>query len=297
MMARAWGRLFRLSLFPTAVADVLAGLLIGYGGGLPGARVTLLLVGASLCVYHAGMALNDWFDRDHDARTRPDRPIPSGAVSLGAGLAVPLLLIGVGVALAAWASPEAGGWMAGIAVCAFVYDGWGRGPWIGPAMLALCRAGNLALGIVAAGALGGPALAAPLLYGLYVLTVSRLGRLEDGEDRALAGGRPRRLLLWAAFLLVLVAALPLTGATPGSRLGALALCGAGSVGLVRRALEPAEWTPGRVGASMGLALRRLLVFTAACCVLTATSTGVLTGLCLLLGFPISWSLRRSFPPS
>ena len=40
---------------------------------------------ASVCLYWAGMALNDWADRDLDAVERPERPIPSGRVAPRAG--------------------------------------------------------------------------------------------------------------------------------------------------------------------------------------------------------------------
>ena len=36
---------------------------------------------ASVCLYWAGMAANDWADRELDAVERPERPIPSGRVS------------------------------------------------------------------------------------------------------------------------------------------------------------------------------------------------------------------------
>ena len=39
------------------------------------------LVAASSCLYLAGMALNDYADREVDAVERPGRPIPSGRVS------------------------------------------------------------------------------------------------------------------------------------------------------------------------------------------------------------------------
>ena len=72
----AWGKLLRVSLAPTAVGDVLAGSVLATGGlRAPGAVLTL--VAASLCVYHGGMALNDWADRVEDAefgRERAARP-------------------------------------------------------------------------------------------------------------------------------------------------------------------------------------------------------------------------------
>ena len=42
-----------------------------------------LLLGASL-IYAGGCTLNDAFDQKFDARYNPDRPIPSGKISLNA---------------------------------------------------------------------------------------------------------------------------------------------------------------------------------------------------------------------
>src|SRR5687767_12443969 len=49
---------------------------------------TVGMVGSSALLYLGGMALNDWADREVDARERPGRPIPSGRVSPAAALAV-----------------------------------------------------------------------------------------------------------------------------------------------------------------------------------------------------------------
>ena len=66
-----WGALLRLSMSPSAAADAAAGVLLG-AGTWPAGPAPFLLVAGSLCVYHGGMALNDWADRGHDARTRPE---------------------------------------------------------------------------------------------------------------------------------------------------------------------------------------------------------------------------------
>ena len=103
----ALGRLLRISLFPSAFADVAAGIVLGTrGAGLP-LGTSALLVLASLCVYHGGMALNDWVDREGDRRTRPERPIPSGAIPAPAALAITAGLFAVGVSEAADPAPDA----------------------------------------------------------------------------------------------------------------------------------------------------------------------------------------------
>lgn len=294
----AWGRLLRLSLGATAVADVLAGLALAGGGALAaGPRALALLVGASLCTYHGSMALNDWRDRAHDARTRPERPIPSGAVPAAGAASLGLALCLTGPLLAAAAAPSAGRWMAGVCALALAYSLGARGRLLGPALIASARAGNLALGLAYAGALDGARWLVPLAYGAYVLVVSRLGRLEDGEDDDLRAGRVRLLLWCAAGLLVSPAAL-LAGAGPAlCTAGAAAVALAGASALARAARAPAPWTPGRVGATMGLALRRLLVFTAASALASGPPHGPWVAGAILLGYPLSWSLRRVFPPS
>jgi hypothetical protein len=141
----AWGRLLRLSLAPSAAADVAAGLTIAHAGAASAPELWWL-VPSSLCIYHGSMALNDWSDRAEDERVRPDRPIPSGAIDPRAALAAALLLLLGGVAFAALALPAAALWMGGVALCASFYNLAGRGPWLGPLLLAACRAGNLGVG-------------------------------------------------------------------------------------------------------------------------------------------------------
>ncbi|NEC02030.1 UbiA family prenyltransferase, partial [Streptomyces anulatus] len=80
---RAWAELLRVSALFSVPGDALAG--AAAVGRRPG-RGTALAIGASLCLYEAGMALNDWADRDEDAVDRPHRPIPSGRISPAAAL-------------------------------------------------------------------------------------------------------------------------------------------------------------------------------------------------------------------
>ncbi|WP_166020489.1 UbiA family prenyltransferase, partial [Streptomyces chilikensis] len=95
-----WAELLRVSALFTVPGDALAG--AAAGGGRPGVR-TLGAVAASLCLYSAGMALNDWADREEDARERPGRPLPSGRVGPGAALAAAGTLTAAGLGCAALA--------------------------------------------------------------------------------------------------------------------------------------------------------------------------------------------------
>jgi len=316
---RPLGRLLRLSLAPSAAADIAAGVVLGAGAWPHGLR-PFLLIAASLCVYHGGLALNDWADRAHDAETRPDRPIPSGRVpARGAALlGFTLLLAGPWIALGAGRGPAYV--LGAVAVLAAAYDLFGRGPVTGPLLLALCRAGNLGAGLcfgrLAAGWIGPPApadLAVPALYGAYVLCVSLLGRLEDGEDARLSGRRASVLAGAAAALLLCVPLMPAPEplGAPEARAGwsaleplarhslalALVLAAAGSLGLLRAAARRAPWTRARVMQTMGMALRRLLVFTACAALLARTPQGLVVCAAILAGYPVSFLLRRVFPPS
>ena len=105
----AWLELLRLPNIFTAVADVTMGFLVVQVAAEgqrtwqiqpAGAQILLLLVAASSLLYAAGVVLNDVFDLETDRQDRPERPIPSGRVSLRAARRAGWLLLAAGVALA-----------------------------------------------------------------------------------------------------------------------------------------------------------------------------------------------------
>ena len=104
------------------MADVAAGLVFASQGIWPAGAGPFWLMGSSLCVYHGAMALNDWHDREHDARTRPARPIPSGAVHPKLALVIAATLLLLGPLFALLHSRDAGLWSAGLATLAISYD-------------------------------------------------------------------------------------------------------------------------------------------------------------------------------
>lgn len=152
----AWLRLFRLPNIFTAFADVAMGFVITQQSLQPTATLIALLV-ASGCLYTAGMVLNDVFDVEQDTRERPQRPIPSGRISLATARFVgfALLALGVisGIAAGYWpgsdiALPWRSGVVAGLLALSIVmYDIVLKRTPIGPVFMGLCRFFNVLLGM------------------------------------------------------------------------------------------------------------------------------------------------------
>jgi len=92
-------RLGRVSNLPTTWTNVAAGLVLS-GGAFDAALGAALCLAIS-CFYVGGMYLNDAFDREVDARERPERPIPSGEVRASTVFAVGFGLLAAGVAIVA----------------------------------------------------------------------------------------------------------------------------------------------------------------------------------------------------
>jgi len=136
----------RVSNLPTVWTNALAGVVLA-GGAAGDARVPWILLAMSLC-YVAGMYLNDAFDRRFDARHRPERPIPSGAVSARTVFTAGFGMLAAGVALLAWLGlgrEHGTGWpplAAGAALAAAIlwYDLHHKDNPASPLLMGLCRA-------------------------------------------------------------------------------------------------------------------------------------------------------------
>src|SRR5262245_18818026 len=95
----AYLQLCRFAAVFTALADIFLGYLLSRWSEPDvwlGSEFALLLV-ASAGLYLAGMVFNDVFDRKLDAEERPNRPIPSGRVSLRGAVTFGAALMLVGV--------------------------------------------------------------------------------------------------------------------------------------------------------------------------------------------------------
>jgi UbiA prenyltransferase family len=140
-----WLRLGRVSNLPTVASNVLAALALAQATTDIGLGV--VLGGSMSAAYVGGMFLNDFFDREIDARQRPNRPIPAGEVSASAVLVAGTGLLAVsllGVGWAAVSSGVANPWTAlcsGAALCATIvlYNLFHKGNPLSPVLMGLCR--------------------------------------------------------------------------------------------------------------------------------------------------------------
>ncbi|MFI8067418.1 SCO3242 family prenyltransferase [Streptomyces sp. NPDC086033] len=144
--ARAWAELLRLPALFTVPGDALAG--AAAVSERPTAR-TLLAIAASLSLYEAGMALNDWADREVDAVERPHRPLPSGRVRPAAALGAACALTGAGLSLAACAGRPALTVAVPLAGTVWAYDLALKNTPAAPFAMATARGLDLLLGAAA----------------------------------------------------------------------------------------------------------------------------------------------------
>lgn len=249
-------RLVRAGTLFSPAADALAGrcLVLGADGTVWDAD-TLRLVLASVLVYAGGMVCNDVADVAEDRRQRPERPIPSGAISrsLAATLGLTLLLGG------AAASPmpiHHGILMALVLVYDFLAK---RVVLFGALCMGTLRAGNLLSGAaLAGGSVSTPLLSAALCYGVYVFAVTVLGSFE--EDRTV---RPRAVAalqgapMWAALGGLLAVQ---DGLWPAPAIALLPV-----LWLARRNRAISHWGQKEIRASMGYLLLGTMLYTGLLC--------------------------------
>lgn len=158
----------------TAFANVVAAVVLVRGEFHFG---DLLLVAASGALYCGGMILNDYFDRDVDARERPDRPIPSGAITARGAGALGAVAVTGGIGLAAAHGARSGLVALALAAAILAYDAVLKSTRWGPLSMGTCRGLNLLLGASAvplaqapAGAWTAAAFATLFTTGITVLS-------------------------------------------------------------------------------------------------------------------------------
>lgn len=177
-----WLELVRAPAAFTVVGDTIAG--AASARGSVGAR-GIPVAASSICLYTAGMALNDYADADLDAKERPERPIPSGRISRGAALAVGAGLTAAGVALAFTGGRAAGLVSLALTASIWTYDLFAKSTPAGPAVMALCRGLDVLMGAAGPGWRRGIIPAALMAAHTAAVTLVSQGEVH-GTSRAAA---------------------------------------------------------------------------------------------------------------
>ncbi|WP_083933228.1 SCO3242 family prenyltransferase [Kribbella catacumbae] len=194
----------------TVPGDVLAGA-VAAGNLRSPARLTGLAA-SSVAIYWAGMALNDWADREVDATERPERPIPSGRVTPRTAFALASSLTATGLALAALAGGRpALRTSAALAATAWTYDLGGKNTPAGPFLMAAARSLDV---LVGAGPTRRAALAPALAIGTHILGVTLM---SQGEVHGGTPGPARAALTGTTLITTTTAAGGIAAALASSR--------------------------------------------------------------------------------
>lgn len=167
----------RASNLPTVWSNCLAGWWLGGGGSV--ARLFLLAVGAT-CIYVGGMYLNDAFDVDFDRQHRPERPIPSGTITLGEVWGLGIGWLALGTVLLFFFGPAAALLTLLLVASVLVYDAVHKAVAFSPVLMALCR---LFLFLVAASTARAGVTGLAIWYAIalacYIIGLSYVARSES----------------------------------------------------------------------------------------------------------------------
>lgn len=152
----ALAQLVRLPNVFTAVADVSMGCLFVLGAfntwGSDDFIAYAILIAVSCLMYCGGMVLNDVFDYDVDQQERPERPLPSGRLSVNFAQFFGFELLLLGTALGWTVSFLGDSVLTGIvasllAVAILLYDAVLKSTLLGPVAMGACRFLNVLLGM------------------------------------------------------------------------------------------------------------------------------------------------------
>jgi 4-hydroxybenzoate polyprenyltransferase len=184
----------------TSVADVLAGIAIsGYFLSVDQEFLPVFLLCLStIGLYGGGIVFNDVFDVDLDRIERPERAIPSGAISKKEATLLGIILLGIGFLAAIAFSLRSGIIAFLILVFALVYNKFSKHhAFLGPLNMGVCRGMNLLLGV----SIVSLSLQSLYLLGLIPLIyIFSITMISQGEVH----GASKKKLYFGAFLYEIV---------------------------------------------------------------------------------------------
>ncbi|WP_328321711.1 UbiA family prenyltransferase [Kribbella sp. NBC_00382] len=271
----------------TVPGDVLAGAVAA--GNLRPTRLAGLAA-SSVALYWAGMALNDWSDRDLDAVERPERPIPSGRVTPRTALSLASSLTAAGLALSGLAGDRhTFRTSAALAATAWTYDLKAKNTPLGPVVMAAARSLDV---LVGAGNNRRAALPAAAAIGAHILTTTYI---SQGEVH---GSTPTSSRAALATTTAITAATARPASTLPGAIGTL--LSAAFAGLFARSVGQAQLvaagdpSAANLRKAVGAGIHGLVPLQAAWC---ARGGAPAVGAGLLAAFPLAKALARKVSPT
>ncbi len=295
---RTWLQLFRAPNLFTVPGDPFAGYVLTAFGAFE--SDVFYAVGASLCFYAAGLLDNDLADLGEDRAERPQRPLPSGAASVGSVAMVAAVLVVAGLFLAAKLGPTALLIAIAIAIAVGLYNRVTKHlPVIGALNMGVCRGLSLLLGaaaaphsdllwrLLAAGRLN-PLLVACAVVALYIAATTHLARFETkAQSPPLAKWLPPLTLLAGAALFLGQVRTTTFWSTAAIFTVAVLCALAAAISLARDSSAP-------VPPVIGQFIRLLLLVQTAFCAAAGTVESSLAAALLLIAWPVSRAVSKRF---
>jgi len=191
-------QLCRPANLPTATADIIAGMSLSgiYNGVNISYHYPVFLILSSILLYAGGVILNDIFDANLDKIERPERPIPSGVISLNNAKFFSAIMLLFGVLFSFFVNIYSGLIAFFLCVMIFSYNSFLKKEKIlGPLNMGLCRGLNLLLGMSILNHFSSlEYILIPIIF-VFAITVISLGEVH---------GNNKKNLLLAGFLYLIV---------------------------------------------------------------------------------------------
>ncbi len=287
--------LIRLPTIFSSMSNAYAGYLIAGGRTLSWALGAGLIAAAVFIA--AGMALNDIADYQIDAEERPNRPLPSGAITLKQAWTLSLVFMLGGLLLLFFANPLSAGFALALCLSIFAYNFSLKGSFWGPASMGLCRLLNLLTGMSLAWKTLPLEAAVNKSWGIalfslwgYIALVTYLARDEvQGNKLEKVRYFLIGLFAWCSTWLILSKPSP---DKPSQSLGVILLIAIGwflHKPLTRLIKDP---SPAATGQTIGMLLR-LLPLVDGLGMLTNSVPPLAAFTCVLFVFP-AWAIGKFF---
>jgi hypothetical protein len=275
-------RLGRISNIPTVWTNVVAGSVIAGGDQHPD-RIALIMI-AMTAFYVGGMYLNDFFDREIDARDRPGRPIHAGEIRAGTVSLIGFGLLATGIALMIPFGLAATIWSVLLAGTIVLYDVWHKGNVLSPLVMGTCRAlVYIGTGAALAGGTSTAMMIGAVALGSHVAGITYAAR-QESLDRV---GNLWPLALLAVPLLV---ALPALSSGWIIAVAFLLLLAADAVAIRLLATRP---VPGAVPSAVSGLIAAICLVDALAIALAGGGVP-LVAICAL-GYPLTRLFQKSIP--